>query len=131
MRLNATYITIPENKKSTKDYAEHKNLIDLSIGSPRHATPLSIKKIIDDNFDKYASYPPAKASNYFGENISHWLKERYKINKIESEDNILPISGSREGLFYASLLATKIKEDRSIFISVSYTHLTLPTILLV
>lgn len=99
-----------------KDYSEPKDLIDLSIGSPRHATPLSIKKIINDNFDKYASYPPAKASTYFGENISHWLKQRYEINKIEPRDNILPVSGSREGLFYASLLATKIKEDRSIFI---------------
>ena len=86
-----------------KDYPEPTDLIDLSIGSPRHATPLSIKKIINDNFDKYASYPPAKASTYFGENISHWLKQRYEINKIEPRDNILPVSGSREGLFYASL----------------------------
>jgi hypothetical protein len=29
---------------------------------------------------------------------------------------LLPISGSREGIFYGSLLATKLKSDKSIFI---------------
>ncbi|MDG2187160.1 MAG: aminotransferase class I/II-fold pyridoxal phosphate-dependent enzyme [Hyphomicrobiales bacterium] len=99
-----------------RDHPEPANLIDLSIGSPRHDTPSFIKKIIDDNFDKYANYPSSKANIHFGENISFWLKKRYKINKVEPIDNILPVSGSREGLFYASLLATKIKKDKTIFI---------------
>ena len=99
-----------------RDHPEPANLIDLSIGSPRHDTPSFIKKIIDDNFDKYANYPSSKANIHFGENISFWLKKRYKINKVEPIDNILPVSGSREGLFYASLLATKIKKGKTIFI---------------
>ena len=99
-----------------RDHPEPANLIDLSIGSPRHDTPSFIKKIIDDNFDKYANYPSSKANIHFGENISFWLKKRYKINKVKPIDNILPVSGSREGLFYASLLATKIKKDKTIFI---------------
>ena len=60
-----------------RDHPEPANLIDLSIGSPRHDTPSFIKKIIDDNFDKYANYPSSKANIHFGENISFWLKKRY------------------------------------------------------
>ena len=97
-------------------YVEPENLIDLSIGSPRHNTPLFVKKIINDNFDKYANYPSAKVSSHFGEQVSLWLKKRYNINKIQAENNILPIAGSREGLFFAGLLATKLQQNKTIFI---------------
>ena len=95
---------------------ETDNWIDLSIGAPRHDTPEIIKDVLNSNFDKFRNYPSANTSNHFGKNLSKWIKSRFNLDTTDIQDNILPISGSREGIFYGSLLATKLKSDKSIFI---------------
>ena len=90
--------------------------IDLSIGSPRHETPEIIRDVLNNNFDKYRDYPSANTSTHFGNNLSKWIKNRFELNSNNLQDNLLPISGSREGLFYGGLLATKLKSGRSTFI---------------
>ena len=90
--------------------------IDLSIGAPRHDTPEIIREVLNSNFDKYRHYPSANTSDHFGKNLSEWIRNRFHLITDNITSNILPISGSREGIFFGSLLATKLKSEKSTFI---------------
>ena len=90
--------------------------IDLSIGAPRHDTPEIIRAVLNSNFDKYRHYPSANTSDHFGKNLSEWIRNRFQLITDDITSNILPISGSREGIFFGSLLATKLKSEKSTFI---------------
>jgi len=92
------------------------NWIDLSIGAPRHDTPEIIRDVLNNNFDKYRHYPSANTSDHFGKNLSEWIRNRFQLETDDITNNILPISGSREGIFFGSLLATKLKSEKSTFI---------------
>ncbi len=99
-----------------KNYPEKNGWIDMSIGSPKHEIPSFIREIINDNFTEFQNYPSANANLNFGVNISKWLSRRHNLKTDDYTSNILPISGSREGLFFGSLLAKKIHNNKSIFI---------------
>ena len=90
--------------------------IDLSIGAPRHDTPEIIRAVLNSNFDKFRHYPSANTSDHFGKNLSEWIRNRFQLITDDITNNILPISGSREGIFFGSLLATKLKSEKSTFI---------------
>jgi N-succinyldiaminopimelate aminotransferase len=91
------------------------NWIDLSIGAPRHDTPEIIREVLNSNFDKYRHYPSANTSDHFGKNLSEWIRNRFQLIADDITNNILPISGSREGIFFGSLLAIKLKSEKSTF----------------
>ena len=99
-----------------KNYPEKNGWIDMSIGSPKHEIPSFIREIINDNFTEFKNYPSANANLNFGVNISKWLSRRHNLKTDDYTSNILPISGSREGLFFGSLFAKKIHNNKSIFI---------------
>jgi len=99
-----------------KNYPEKNGWIDMSIGSPKHEIPSFIKEIIYNNFTEFQNYPSANSNLNFGKNISKWLSRRHNLKSDDFTSNILPISGSREGLFFGSLLAKKLQNQRSIFI---------------
>ncbi len=98
------------------NYPEKDGWIDMSIGSPKHEMPSFIKEIIYDNFAEFQNYPSANSNPNFGMNISKWISRRHNLKTDVHTSNILPISGSREGLFFGSLLAKKLQDNKSIFI---------------
>ena len=77
-------------------------LIDLSIGEPRHAFPAFIPDIIAQHADLFRRYPPMRGSDDFRQSVSDWLNMRYDLGgKNLAQKNILPLNGTREGLFHA------------------------------
>ena len=91
------------------------NIIDLSIGSPRHPIPAFIKPIINDNFEQLGSYPSSNTNINFGENALKWLVKRYNINPENIQgNNILPVSGSREGLFTIAFIIKNLNTINNI-----------------
>jgi N-succinyldiaminopimelate aminotransferase len=72
--------------------------ISLGIGEPRHPTPPWLKEHLLGAFDALASYPPTAGDLSLRQACANWLKSRYKLN-LDPKDQILPITGSREGLF--------------------------------
>ena len=82
------------------NYPEKDGWIDMSIGSPKHEMPSFIKEIIYDNFTEFQNYPSANSNPNFGMNISKWISRRHNLKTDVHTSNILPISGSREGLFF-------------------------------
>src|SRR5210317_140987 len=79
---------------------KHKGSItDLSIGQPYHKTPSFVKEIIYKEKDNWNLYPPLKGIQTLQKSYLDWLKRRFQVNSYFDESNILPLSGTREGLF--------------------------------
>ena len=81
-----------------------KDIINLGIGSPDLKPPkLSIKNLInaldDKNAHKYQSYNGIKI---FREEISGFYKSHFDVN-LNPENEILPLMGSKEGIFHISM----------------------------
>lgn len=73
--------------------------IDLSIGEPKHPTPLFIKEALVSALDGLATYPRSLGLPELRKTISGWLARRYGIPAPDPEKQILPVNGSREALF--------------------------------
>jgi N-succinyldiaminopimelate aminotransferase len=78
---------------------ESKAHIPLSIGEPKHAAPDFALQCLFANADKYGQYPASKGLPVLREAIAQWLKRRFNLSVIDPENNILPLQGTREGLF--------------------------------
>ena len=74
--------------------------LSFSIGEPKHSLPDFLKGVIDDSISGLNYYPSIKGTDCFRQSAADWLKTRYglKANDLD-KSNILPINGSREGLF--------------------------------
>lgn len=73
--------------------------INLSIGEPKHETPVFIKQALADNLGGLANYPTTAGSIELRQTIASWLSKRYSIPELDVEKAIIPVNGSREALF--------------------------------
>lgn len=73
--------------------------IALSIGEPKHASPEFVKNTLVDNLDKLAVYPSTKGTPELRQAIAAWLLQRFTLQDIAPETQILPVTGTREALF--------------------------------
>lgn len=86
--------------------------INLSIGEPKHATPQLIKDALTNNLAGLANYPTTIGSSALREAISIWIANRYCIRRLNSENAILPVNGSREALFaFAQVIIDRTKPN--------------------
>ena len=97
------------NTNTTKGFIN----IDLSIGQPYQKTPNFIKEIISSSFDKWHLYPPVGGIPELKKSYLVWVKRRFNISKTILDKNILPLAGSKEGLF-------------SIALALAYTNIIIP-----
>ena len=79
--------------------------IVLSIGEPRHAIPEFITDILHEHKSEYAKYPPIDGTPALRQAAADWLGRRYQLppDLIDPDRHILPVNGTREGLFMAAL----------------------------
>lgn len=73
--------------------------INLSIGEPKHATPDFIRRALAENLDGLANYPTTQGSDALRQAIGAWIERRFGIPPLNPNTQILPLNGSREGLF--------------------------------
>ena len=73
--------------------------INVSIGEPKHATPEFIKRALVDNLDGLAGYPPTLGTERLRTAIAGWITRRYALPALDPTRQVLPLNGSREGLF--------------------------------
>lgn len=91
--------------------AGHANPIELTIGEPREAMPDFIAAKLAEATALYGKYPPIRGAGDARLAISEWLSKRYALpSSVDPEREILMLSGSREGLFFACLPAVGRKE---------------------
>ena len=75
--------------------------VSLAIGEPKHEPPAFVMACLADSDilqRSLTTYPPIRGNVSLREAIAHWLKRRYGVN-VEPETSILPVNGTREGLF--------------------------------
>lgn len=79
----------------------HLRHIALSIGEPKHAPPGFVLQALRDNLGGLGAYPTAKGLPELRASIAGWLMRRFKLQpgRIDPERHVLPVSGTREGLF--------------------------------
>jgi aspartate/methionine/tyrosine aminotransferase len=84
----------------------HTKPIELTVGEPREAMPpFVIERLIEAAAD-YAKYPPMRGTTELRAAISEWTSKRYgAAAALDPEREVLPLNGSREGLFLAALPA--------------------------
>ncbi|WP_250462014.1 succinyldiaminopimelate transaminase [Microbulbifer litoralis] len=73
--------------------------IALSIGEPKHAPPDFVRDELIDNLGRLASYPATKGIDPLREAIARWLCERFRLDAVCADSQVLPVNGTREALF--------------------------------
>lgn len=73
--------------------------VNLSIGEPKHDTPVLIKQALIDNLSGLATYPTTAGVPELRQAIANWATRRYGIPLLNAEKEIAPVNGSREALF--------------------------------
>jgi len=86
-------------KSSVKKPDEKNKHIALSIGEPKHAPPEFVLESLRNNLHTISSYPITKGSIELREAISAWLERRFSLGKINPDQHVLPVNGTREALF--------------------------------
>jgi N-succinyldiaminopimelate aminotransferase len=77
--------------------------IDLSLGEPKALLPSFVGPILQEHLPAFERYPPIKGISPLRQAIAAWMERRYPAleGQIDAEAHVLPLNGSREGLFSA------------------------------
>jgi N-succinyldiaminopimelate aminotransferase len=90
----------------------HERPIELTIGEPREAMPEFVAAKLHEAASLYGKYPPIRGAEDARRAIVEWMSRRYALpaGSVDPERNVLMLSGSREGLFFACLPAVGRKD---------------------
>jgi len=78
---------------------EPEEIIGLHIGEPKGDAPREALEILNNHADSYSKYPTSKGENFLRAAYTEWLSERFNAYNVSPEKNVLPVSGTREGIF--------------------------------
>ncbi|PTV95794.1 aspartate/methionine/tyrosine aminotransferase [Rhodobacter aestuarii] len=85
--------------------------IAMSIGEPRHPMPPFVGEVLAANLAEFGKYPANDGTPELLSTISGWLARRFKAQV--SEDRIMALNGTREGLFNAAVaLCPEVKNGK-------------------
>ncbi len=79
--------------------------INLSIGEPKHPTPMFIRDALARASAGLAQYPPTKGSEALRRTLANWLQRRYPGIELDPERQVLPALGSKEAIYSFTQLA--------------------------
>lgn len=80
--------------------------IVMAVGEPRHPVPGFVAPVLARETAGFGRYPAIKGTDEFRRAVAGWLGRRYALEgRIDPESMILPLNGSREGLFFAAIEA--------------------------
>ena len=99
-RLNALIRDIPLPDGETE-------AVPMWIGEPKHGVPEIVREALASNFDGYGIYPPIEGTPGLRRTMTSWLNHRYSLpsSLIDPDRSMLPVQGTREGLFMIALAA--------------------------
>ncbi len=86
-----------------------KTEISMAIGEPRQAPPAFVLEALatPQAMASYGQYPPIPGTPELRQSIYGWLQRRFKLDAglLDVNEQILPLNGTREGLFLAAQIA--------------------------
>jgi N-succinyldiaminopimelate aminotransferase len=78
--------------------------ISLAVGDPQGEVPAFVIEAITRHADRFGFYPPIDGTAEWREAATGWLKRRFALPG--ADPAVLPLSGTREGLFLAPFVVT-------------------------
>jgi len=85
-----------------------KPAINLSVGEPQHPIPPFVGPTLAEHLADFGRYPANKGIEPFRRAVASWLGRRYKLTRpVDAENEVLVLSGTREGLFLAAIAARR------------------------
>ncbi len=75
----------------------------MTIGEPQHPMPDWVGDEIANTVQDFGRYPPNQGSKSLRNAIAVWIARRHGVNLTAPDRQILPLNGTREGLFNACL----------------------------
>ncbi len=87
----------------TPHFAVNGAAVPMTVGEPQDPPPTFVTDILNRQARDYGRYPPIAGTVALRAAAAGWLKRRYELAEgaIDPETQILPLAGSREGLFYS------------------------------
>jgi len=79
--------------------------ISLAVGDPRGAVPSFVMEALNTHAHQFGEYPPINGTAAWREAAAAWLTRRFGV-EVDSEREVLPLNGTREGLFLAPFIVT-------------------------
>ena len=74
----------------------------MTIGEPKHPLPDIVARTVAAHAGDFALYPPNDGTPTLRAAIAGWLARRYGLD-VDPDTRIIPLNGTREGLFNAAL----------------------------
>jgi aspartate/methionine/tyrosine aminotransferase len=96
------------------DLKPGKPAINLSVGEPQHPIPPFVGPVLAAHLPQFGRYPLGKGTERFRRAAAGWLDRRYRLKRpLDPENEIIVLSGTREGLFLAAIAAKRWVGQRS------------------
>jgi aspartate/methionine/tyrosine aminotransferase len=92
----------PRLRRLLDAYAPGGDVIQMTIGEPRHAFPAWIMDEIAAHADGFGKYPPNEGTPELLQAIATWLRRRYRVT-VDPATEVTVLNGTREGLFNAAI----------------------------
>jgi N-succinyldiaminopimelate aminotransferase len=84
------------------DTTPGKDAINLSVGDPSGKVPTFVIETLAKTSAAFGKYPPITGSDEWRQAAAAWLNRRFDLKgAIDPEKHVLPLNGTREGLFLA------------------------------
>ena len=74
-------------------------IIPLTIGEPQHAPPEKVTELLSEHAALVAQYPATAGRSELRTAIGAWLEHRFHLPPMDADRHVLPLNGTREGLF--------------------------------
>ena len=86
--------------------------VNLSVGDPRGKVPEFVTEAIQRHAYQFGEYPPINGTCDWREAAAGWLVRRFGLPEkaINPDTNLLPLTGTREGLFLAPFVVMPEKK---------------------
>lgn len=97
------YPTAQLDEKKKKLIEAGIKVFDFGTGDPKEPTPEFIRKACANGIPVVSQYPSVKGTPEFRKAVAGYLDRRFKV-KVDSNTQILPITGSKEAIYNISFL---------------------------
>lgn len=80
--------------------------VNMHVGEPQHPVPSFVGPILARHTSDFGRYPPIIGPESLRQAIADWLNTRFSLgNAVDPVKQVLPLVGTREGLFSAAFVA--------------------------
>ena len=83
-------------------------VINLSVGDPRGSVPSFVTEAIAKHAHQFGEYPAINGTEDWRQAAASWLRKRFRLpeSAVHPDKTLLPLNGTREGLFLAPFIIT-------------------------